>query len=126
GTSQLVRTLAALPTKRTFSLFYYLVGAGEYVRRNCEAKLLRCLEVDHEFEFGGLFDRQICRSRAVEYLIHVLSRPTKNGIEIGSIRQEPANLRKDSKGIHCWQSIARRKFDDQLTMVYQLAVWKHD
>jgi sarcosine oxidase delta subunit len=116
----------ALPRKQTFASFYQLVGAGEYLRRNCEAKHLRCLEVDHEFEFGGLLDRQICRSRAVEYLIHVFSRPTPNGSEIGSIRQEPANLWKHPKGIHRWQSIARRKFDDQLTMVYQLAVWKDD
>src|SRR5215831_8040115 len=98
--------MSALCQKRTFASFDQLVGAGEYLRRNCEAKHLRCLEVDHEFEFGGLFDRQICRSHAVEYLIHVFSRPTPNDIEIGSIRHEPANLREQPKGIHRWQSIA--------------------
>jgi hypothetical protein len=44
-------------TESRRALFDHLVGACEKGRRNSEAKRLRSLQVDHEFEFGRLFDR---------------------------------------------------------------------
>src|SRR4029079_8400974 len=42
-------------------LFDHLVGAGEQCRRDVKAKALRGLEIDHQLEFGGLFDGKIGR-----------------------------------------------------------------
>ena len=47
------------------SLFDQLVCDGEHARRNGEAERLGGLEVDHELEFGGLYDRQITRLLAL-------------------------------------------------------------
>src|SRR5436190_6415468 len=41
--------------------FNHLVGAGEQRGRNFEAKCLRRLQVDGQFEFRGLLDRKIAR-----------------------------------------------------------------
>jgi hypothetical protein len=46
--------------------FNDLVGAGEDRRRNREAECSGSLEIDHQFEFGRLLDRQIGRLGAVE------------------------------------------------------------
>jgi hypothetical protein len=59
---------------------------------------------------------------APKYLVYVFGRPTENGFEIGAVGQKPANLCKNSEGIYGWQSIARGKFHDQLTVVYQQSV----
>jgi hypothetical protein len=45
--------------KWRFILFDDLVSAGEQGRRHVDAQLLRCLEVDHQLEFGRLLDRQV-------------------------------------------------------------------
>jgi hypothetical protein len=42
-------------------LFDHLIGAREHRRRNFEAERFGRLEVDHQLEFGRLFDRQIGR-----------------------------------------------------------------
>ena len=37
--------------------FDHLVGDREHARRNCEAKRLGGLQIDHELELSGLIDR---------------------------------------------------------------------
>jgi len=56
--------MSALPSKADIlhcnrtPLFDYLVGSGEYLLRNREAKLPRGLYIDNEMELHGLFDRK--------------------------------------------------------------------
>jgi hypothetical protein len=42
--------------RSTASLFDYFVGAGKHGWRLGEAERLRSLEVDHQLQFGGLFN----------------------------------------------------------------------
>ena len=46
--------------------FDYLVGEREHPRRNCEAKRLGGLEIDHELKLGRLYDWQVGRLGAFE------------------------------------------------------------
>src|SRR5215470_7702993 len=48
------------------SLFDHLVGSHLHDQRHSKTEPLGGLEVDHEIEFGGLYDRQIARLLALE------------------------------------------------------------
>src|SRR5450631_1806440 len=48
-----------------------LIRAQQQRLRNCQAERLRRLEVDHQLKLGGLLNRQVSRTRAFEYLVHV-------------------------------------------------------
>jgi len=37
--------------------FDHLVCSSQYVRRNCQAHFLRCLQIDYQFKLGRLFHR---------------------------------------------------------------------
>jgi hypothetical protein len=47
-------------------LFNHLVGESEQRDRKGETKHLGCFEIDYEFDFRGLLDRQVCRLLALE------------------------------------------------------------
>ena len=54
-------------------LFDHLVGDCEYARRNSEAERPGSLEIDYQFEFGRLHDRERRRLGALEELAGVNS-----------------------------------------------------
>ena len=54
------------PGIRVFGLFNDLVGCGEQRRRHRQTERLRSLEVDDEFKFGRLLDRQVGSVSAFE------------------------------------------------------------
>ena len=51
--------------QQTASLFDHLVGAREKRWRHCEAERLGGLEVDHQLELRGLFNRYVFRLLAL-------------------------------------------------------------
>src|SRR5262249_6293716 len=53
-------------TAAILSLFDHLVGSHLHDQRHGKTEPLGGLEVDHELEFGGLYDRQISRLLALE------------------------------------------------------------
>src|SRR5262249_5697498 len=61
-----------LPSR--FTSFDHLVGARGQSGWNFESEGFGGLEVDYEFEFGGLIDRQVGGRRAIENAPHVDSR----------------------------------------------------
>src|SRR5262245_11922856 len=70
---------SALCQKRTNApqqkhpLFDHLVGAGEQGRWHVEAERLSGLEIHDEFEFRGLFDRELGRFRTLENFVDVIT-----------------------------------------------------
>src|SRR6516225_8189263 len=55
-----------------------LVGSDLQPRRNREVQCLSGLQVDYELKLGWRLNRQICGSGALEYLVHVVGRPSEN------------------------------------------------
>src|SRR4051812_43183128 len=51
-------------------LFDHLVGADEHCRWHDDTERLGSLQIDHQFEFGGLFGRQVRRLRTLENLVN--------------------------------------------------------
>src|ERR1700730_1328857 len=49
----------SVPNSEVAASFNHLVGSGEQCRRHGEAKCLRGLEIDDQFEFRRLLDRQL-------------------------------------------------------------------
>jgi hypothetical protein len=76
--------------QQTALLFDHLVGAGEQRRRHGEAERLRSLEVDHQFQVSGKFDRQIARRHPVQDFMHVIGRAAEARAKIDSIANQPA------------------------------------
>src|SRR5438874_1106550 len=52
------------------SLFDQLVGADKQCRWHVDTERLGRLQVDHQFELGRLFDRQVRRLRTLENLVN--------------------------------------------------------
>src|SRR5262245_64190387 len=79
---------ADIRTRLVSSAFDDLVGAGKDCRRNGEAESLRGLEVDEEFEFGRLFDRQIGGLFAFENLVNIGTGTSEDCALVGAIGHE--------------------------------------
>src|SRR6516165_4354082 len=101
--------MSALCQKQTFCtaanspLFNYLVGSHLHDERHGKTELLGGLEVNHELEFGGLYDRQIARLLALE-------NPTRvhTNLAIGICNAGPVAYQTPCRGILA-HSIARRQ-----------------
>jgi len=65
------------------------VGASEDRRGNCQPKRLRGLEIDDQFEFGRLHDRQIGRLGAVEDFAGVKAQLAKHVLEVRTVAASP-------------------------------------
>src|SRR6266704_1652047 len=72
--------------------FYNLVGADQQCRWHGDAKRLCGLQIDHQFELGRLFDRQVGRLRTLENLVDEDGGPTIKISIIGPVAQKEARL----------------------------------
>src|SRR5262249_28360192 len=73
-----------------FTSFDHLVGEREQLRGHFEPESPRGLEVDQEFKFGGLHDREVRRPLAPEYATCVDATLAKCLTGVGTIRHQAA------------------------------------
>src|SRR5438552_15875771 len=91
-----------------------LIRPSEYWRRDLQTKLLRRLEVDHQFELGWLLDGKVSGLGAFEDLVHIGG---GTPIQIGkarSIRHETTHFHELPPPVHRRNEQLRRQFNDSL------------
>jgi hypothetical protein len=72
---------------RVFSvLLNHLVRSRQDVRRNGQADLFGCFEIDHELELGRLLDRQVGRLGSPENFVNVPSSSVTIMVSVGAVR----------------------------------------
>src|SRR5262245_29179905 len=82
----------------------HLVSRLQEWLRDGEAKRFRSLEIDYEFVFGRLLDRQVTGFGTFEDTIDIASSLPEHVSFVRSIRNQPAVSRKKRKIVHCRQA----------------------
>src|SRR5439155_2593694 len=93
--------------QRIYTSLDDLVCANEYRLRHRQAEDLRGLEVDHEFEPGGLLYGKIRRLRASEDLVHQIRGSAIHLAEAGTIRHEASAVHELAHSIHRRERLSR-------------------
>src|SRR4029077_9935520 len=91
------------PPEVAGALFDHLVGLREQLCRHVEAKHLRSLEIDDEFEFRGLLNGKVRRLCAFQDFIYELCCATIELSPIYSVRHQSTCFRKISTAENGWQ-----------------------
>src|SRR5262245_37465792 len=73
---------------------------------------LRGLQIDHQFELGGLLDGEVARFGALEDLVHEGSGAPVHLAYAGRVLHEAALLRPARRGVDGWNPVVRREIDD--------------
>src|SRR5271168_1289008 len=100
------RCRVARPKAELGISFDYLAGEREERRRDLEAELLRGLEIDDEFDFGRLDDRQLLGLFALENEPGVSADQTIDTGEARSVAHQPAGFGPLTLWIGCRQTVA--------------------
>src|SRR5260370_14632066 len=112
--------------QQTATSFDHLVGAAEQCGQHGEAECLRCLEIDDQFEFGRLLDRQVGRSGTLEDAIKIRGRAKVKISQINSVGNEAPGRNEQTERIDCGQPVLGRQCDNQITMSKVEDVGKYD
>src|SRR5262245_59941389 len=94
----------------------HLVGERQHVVGEFDPERLRGLEVDHEFEFARLHDRQVGRCRAFENPAGTNTALTVALGEVRCVTDETACFRKFTLRVHGRQLVARSKRNELIAM----------
>src|SRR6266852_3939526 len=86
------RTTAENDPFRTSRLFDHLVGEREQRRGHGEAERLGCPEVDHEFELGRLYDRQVCGCLALQDAADINADLASRFVDVDAIAHQATHL----------------------------------
>src|SRR5215203_928507 len=89
--------------------FDHLVGAAEQRRRHGKPERAGGFEIDHQFEFCWLHDRQVGRLRSLEDLSNINSSLANSSAQTGTVTNQAARYSELSKliarrdGVACCQ-----------------------
>src|SRR5262249_28620211 len=70
-------------------LFDHLIRPRQHIRRNCQADLLRGLEIDDQLELLRLLDREISGLCAFQNLVHIRSSAPEQIVNVWAVGHEP-------------------------------------
>src|SRR5262245_8330083 len=98
---------------------HHLVGEGEELWRHFEPEGPCGLEVDQEFKFGGLHDREVRRPLALENATCVDATLSKCLTGVGTIRHQAAGQRELALNSHGREMIASSECDDLIQSAEQ-------
>src|ERR1051325_7995453 len=98
-----------------FCLFDHLIRPLQHAVRNFQVDLFRSLEINDEFKFRWLLDRQISWFRAFQYLVHVDSRAPIEIIVVGPVGHQTTHVDKLLLWVNSRQAISAGKLDDRLS-----------
>src|SRR5262245_41126326 len=106
-----------------FASFDHLVGRLQEWLRDGEAKRLRSFEIDDEFVFCRLLDRQLTGFGTLEYTINIASSLPEHVSLVRSVGNQSAVPCKKRKIVHCRQAVSIHQRDDRSAMNHVKAVW---
>src|SRR5262249_19586870 len=96
------------------SLLDHFVRSEQHVRRNREADLFGCFEIDDELELLRLLDWEITGLGAFQNLVRVCGRAAVLVSIAGRIRHQTPSVHSLWGAIHRWQPVLSRELDDTL------------
>jgi hypothetical protein len=89
-----------------------LVRPSEHRRRDREAEGPGRLEVDHQVEDGGLFDREIGGPCAFEDSVNLTRRAPPDRLEVGRVRHEAAGRHVLALVVHPREAVPEREVSE--------------
>src|SRR5215831_6348428 len=104
------------PMSNIRSSFDHLVGHRKQRGWHGETKRLRRLEIDHQFEFGRLADRNLAWVRAFQDLTDNVSDVVTIDRDVGPIGHQPSGFDEQLKWVHRGQSAYLGQLNDQLSV----------
>src|SRR5476651_927398 len=98
-------------------LLYHLVGAAEQRQRDRQAKRLRGLEIDDQFDFGRLLDREACWFLTFEHTGRIATNKAKRIGQAATVAHETAGRRKGAQKINGRNSVASGQRNDLIALI---------
>jgi hypothetical protein len=91
-------------------LFDHLIRPYQYVRRNCQADLLRGFQVDDEFKLYRLLHGKVGGLSALENLVHVSGSPAVEVGQVHTVGHKPARFHIHSIAVYHRESVLYCEF----------------
>src|SRR5262245_12683911 len=111
---------------RVFSvLLDHIVRPRQHVRRNRQADLLCCFQIDDKLELFGLFHREIGRLGTFQNFVHISSGTAYQVIPAHSITHKPTSFHKLRRVIYRRKPVLYRKFANLFTLGIEYWTTQH-
>src|SRR5215467_7053786 len=118
--------MSAKGQKRTWMLFDHLVCTSKHCWRDCKAQCPSGLKIDRQLVLSRRLHRHVGGLLALEDAVDVAGRAPILVDKISSIRDQTAARDKLAAEVDRGQSVAGRKFDDQIALNGRQRARHHD
>ena len=102
-------------SKQSF-LFDHLIGGEQQSRRHCQSERLGRPEINHEFEFCWLLNRQVAGALAIENSDNICGDLAVQFDAVGRVGSQASRLNIVATLIHRRHSVGRSSLDNHRTM----------